>query len=104
MSTQIHAGGLVIKDPNAIEFFIMDWDAEHLATGVTVSTSTWTVTGPDAVLTGDQASVLSGSRKTQVRLSAGTVGKVYTVTNRIVTNESPSQTKDASFRVLVQQE
>jgi hypothetical protein len=104
MSTQIHAGGQVTKDPNAIEFFVVDWDAEHLAASVTLTTSTWTITGPDAVLTDDQPSILSGSRKTQVRLSAGTEGKRYTVTNRIVTNESPSQTKDASFRVLVQQE
>lgn len=104
MSTEIHSGGLVTKDPNAIEVFVMDWDAEHLATGVTITTSDWEISGPDSALTQDQDSILSGNRKAQVRLTAGTVGKVYTVTNRIVTSETPAQTKDASFSVLIEQQ
>jgi len=102
--TQIHSGGLVVKDPNAIEVFVVDWDQEHLATGVTIVTSSWFIAGRDSALTDDQASILSGSRRTTLRLSAGTLGYRYTVTNRIVTNESPAQTKDASFEVLIQQE
>ena len=102
--TEIHSGGLVTKDPNAIEVFVVDWDQEHLATGVTIVSSSWFIAGRDAVLTDDQASILSGSRRTALRLSAGTLGYRYTVTNRIVTNESPSQTKDASFDVLIEQE
>jgi hypothetical protein len=104
MSTQIHSGGLTTKDPDAIELFTMDWDQENLPTGVGISSSSWTVTGPDTDLTTDQPSVLSGSRRTQVRLSGGTTGKTYTVTNQIVTNTSPSETKDRSFRVLIEQE
>jgi hypothetical protein len=102
MSQSIRSGGLTVKDPNSAELFVMDWDEEHLETGVTIASSSWSITGADSVLTSDQASVLAGSRKTQVRLSAGTVGGRYTVTNRIVTNESPAQTKDASFKVLIQ--
>lgn len=103
MST-IHSGGLVVKDPDASKVYVMDWDAENLAVGVEITTSSWEISGRDAVLTKDNESVLAGSRKTQVRLLAGTDGYKYTVTNRIVTSENPAQTKDKSFTVLVQQE
>lgn len=104
MSQEIQSGGLVVKDPNSIEVFVVDWDRENLPEGVTITSSEWEISGRDAVLTSDQTSVISGSRKAQVRLSAGTLGYKYTVTNRIVTNETPAQTKDASFSVLIQQE
>jgi hypothetical protein len=104
MSQTIHSGGLVIKDPNSIEVFVVDWGSEHLAAGVLIADSDWIITGRDAALTDDQASVLDGDRRASIRLSEGTLGYRYTVTNRIVTNESPSQTKDASFYVLIQQE
>jgi hypothetical protein len=92
---------LVTKDPNSIEYFIVDW-TDQLATAVTIVTSTWEIAGPNALLTKDQESVVTGNKKTQLRLSAGTLHRRYTVTNRIVTNETPAQTKDASFTVLIE--
>lgn len=103
MSTSIHSGGLITKDPNSQKLYTMDWDQENLATSVTITTSDWAITGPDAVLTKDNPSILAGGRRTQVRLLAGTVGKTYTVTNTIVTSESPTQTKERSFKVLIEQ-
>lgn len=94
---------LVTKDPNSIEVFRWDWDTEHLADSVEISTSAWTITGPDSVLTKDQESIVTGNRKTQVRLTGGTEGETYTVTNRIVTNETPAQTKDWSIKFVIQQ-
>lgn len=104
MSTQIHSGGQVTKDPNSEEFFTVDWDTEHLPTGVSIATSDFAITGPDADLAFDNDDILTGGRQTTLRLTGGTLGKLYTVTNTIVTDETPTQTKDASFRVLVQQE
>jgi hypothetical protein len=104
MSIEIYSGGLAVKDPDSIEVFVMDWDQEQLATGVTISSSAWAITGRDALLTKDQESTLAGGRKTQLRLSGGTLGYKYTVTNTIVTSETPAQTKDASFSVLIQEE
>src|SRR6185295_4324860 len=89
-------GGLVIKDPGDIKTYTWDWDTENVAAGATIATSVWAVTGPDALLTVDQTTILSGARKTQMRLSAGTLGATYTVTNTITTSESPSQTKERS--------
>jgi hypothetical protein len=105
MSTEIRAGGLIVKDPNASEVYTVVWDREHFAAQPTVqiATSTFTITGSDAVLTKDNEVILTGNRQTQLRLLAGTLGVKYTVTNRIITNETPAQTKDASFKVLIQQ-
>jgi len=100
-------GALVTKDPSDIKTYTFDFDAVNLATAVTIVTSTWTITAvypstTDTVLTKDQPSILTGGRKTQIRLSAGTVGQMYDVTDTIVTSETPAQTKERSFRILVQ--
>jgi hypothetical protein len=108
MSTVIiENGDLVPKDPADIKVYVFDWDTSNLAATVTISTSTWTITPispsiTDAVLTKDQESILAGSRKTQVRLTAGTLGQIYEIANKVVTTETPAQTKERSFRVLVE--
>jgi len=98
-------GDLITKDPQATEPQGFDWTTylEELGTGVLIQTSTWTITGPDALLTYSDASVLTGSLKTQAFLAAGTLGYTYTVTNRITTNSSPVVTDDRSFDVLIGQ-
>jgi len=98
---------LYTKDTNEQRLIIFDWDAESLAAAVTISTSTWVLTcvRPSSEtpvnLANSSASILSGSRKTQTLLTAGTLGSRYKVTNRIVTNESPAQTKERSVFVDV---
>lgn len=111
MSLTIRSGGAVTKDPDSAELFIMDWDTESLEPTVTIASSAWAISGGDSstvplpatALAYDNGSILTGNRKTQLRLKLGTLGRIYTVTNTIVTNESPAQTIDASFKALVQQ-
>jgi hypothetical protein len=103
----IRAGGLVRKDPADVKVYVVDWDTSNLGVGVTISTSVWTITAvspstTDVALTKDNESVLAGSRTTQVRLLAGTVGQTYAIANKVTTNESPSQTKERSFFVLIE--
>lgn len=97
-------GALFEKDANEQRVVVFDWDAA-LGTNVTIVTSTWTITAirpsADTGLTKDNDSILSGSRSTQVRVKAGTLGAEYQLTNQIVTNESPAQTKEKSCRVKV---
>jgi len=100
-------GALVVKDPADVKVYRMDWDTENLAEAAAIATSTWTVTPispstSDALLVKDQSSILAGSRQTQIRLAAGTLGQTYEIANAIVTTESPAQTKERSFRVVVQ--
>lgn len=96
-------GELILKDPSADEPQGFDW-TDYLAElgAVTITTSTWTITGPDALLTQHDKSIVAGSLKTQVYLTAGTLGTRYIVTNQIVTNSSPTVTDERSFEVLVQ--
>lgn len=106
MSLTVDDGALIRKDPSDISVYTFDWDARALTASATITTSTWTITAirpvGDSALTSDSTSILAGSRKTQIRLTAGTLGASYLVTNRIVTNESPTQTKERSITILVQ--
>lgn len=108
MSTvTIREGQMVTKDPADVKVYVMDWDTENLAVGVTITSSTWTLTAirpskTDAVLTKDSESILTGTRKTQVRLLAGTLGQTYEIANKIRTSETPYQEKERSFRVLIE--
>ena len=100
-------GALVVKDPSDVKVYTVDWSEVNLAVGVTILTSTWTITAvapsmTDTALTVDQTTILSGARKTQMRLTGGTLGQRYAVANRVGTSESPAQTKERSFAVLVQ--
>lgn len=99
-------GGLVTKDPADISVYTVDWNALHLAAAVTISTNTFTITAisptGDTALTKDQESILAGLRTTQLRLTAGTLGAKYRIDNKIVTSETPPQTKERSFFVLIE--
>lgn len=105
MST-INAGDLTVKDPSDVRTFTMDWDTDNLGDGVTIVSSTWTITAlrpeSDTALVKDQASILVGLRRTQIRLSAGTLGALYQIDNAILTSESPTQTKERSFFVKIE--
>lgn len=112
MSLTITDGGAVTKDPSDIRVFTFDWDAENLEDGVTIANQTVTVAAisPSTVDTALVAStvgtglgIVSSSRKVAVKLSAGTLGQLYQVTSEIVTNETPAQTKQRSFFVLIEQ-
>jgi hypothetical protein len=84
-----------IKDPDAVLDYGFDWSS-WLATGETISTSTWTVpTG----ITKDSSS--NSTTKTTVWLSGGTVGQTYEIVNRIVT--SASRTDERTVTILVLQ-
>lgn len=95
-------GGQITKDPADVKTYTFDYDTANLAAGATIATSVWTVAGSDALLIVDQTTILSGARRTQLRLSGGTLGTTYTVTNTITTSESPAQTKERSLKVLVE--
>lgn len=103
----IRAGGLVVLDPSDVRVIEFDWEAENLPDGVTITSSSYALEllkgSATPALTKDQESILSGSRSTQVRLSTIADGAVYRVSNTIVTSESPSQTKEQSYKVLGQQ-
>lgn len=106
MSTTIQVGGLIVKGPTESEVYKMDWDSQHLASGVSISSSSWTITLLAGIATGlmtkDNESTPDTNRNAQLRLIGGTEGQRYDVTNTITTSESPARIKDRSFTVLIQ--
>ncbi len=97
-------GSLIIKDPSSDEPYGFDWTAwlAELGPGVLIQTQTLTITGPDAVLTKHDESIVTGGLKTQAYYAAGTAGRKYVVTNRVVTNSAPAVTDERSFQFLIQ--
>lgn len=93
-----------------------DYNVTAQITVLTASTYTFTVSGSPASpatgtiqylgpsLTKDNPSILAGSRRTQVRLDGTTaaLGQVYELANNIATDETPSQIKEQSIRILIQ--
>ncbi len=101
----LSTGDLITKDPQASAWPRgIDWTAylANIDAAETVATSAWAVTGPDSTLTTASGSIVNGSKKTQIKLSAGTLGAKYTVTNSIVTSSGVHD--DRSFDVLIQNE
>ena len=93
-------GVTVTKDPQAEKVYTFDWSA-WLVGAATLASSTFAITGPDNALTFDEDAIEAGSTSATVRLLGGTVGKKYTVTNHVVTNESVPQTDDKSIKVQI---
>lgn len=103
-------GQTLPKDPQDKLTHEFDWSAWLGATAL-ITSSAWTISGgdtgggaPATVLTYDNAAIVSGSQKTTLRLLAGTVRKKYTVTNHIITNETPPQEKDKSIFIHIGEE
>src|SRR5262245_22958204 len=96
-------GDRIDKAPTSFEPQGLDWTAHlaELGAGVTITTSTWAVSGPDSALSLSDASILAGSVRTQVWLTGGTLGAIYLVTNTITTNSSPAAIDPRSFYVRI---
>jgi len=109
MSTTIQAGGVLVLDPNDERIINFDWD-DVLSTGVEILSSTWTIAAIKqsgiTALTADSGVILDGNRVTQSRFIATTAtnGDQYWVSNQIETDESPAETIEQRFRVLVQEQ
>jgi hypothetical protein len=93
-------GDLCVKDPDATQWAKgINWTNYCSERSTTISASTWAIT-PSGSLSNAADSIVTGNLKTQIKLSGGTVGVEYTVTNSITT--AAGGTDDRSFRVLVQ--
>ena len=109
------------KDPNSVEPYFMVWcdkdgtndgsatDDGELQ-GATISTSAWTIS-PAGTLTEDSENTDAVTIKgvsygantvATIRLSAGTAGITYTLTNRITTSDS--RTLDKSIEITVSEQ
>lgn len=90
------------KDPSAVLDYGFDWtERDWLEAGETITASTWAITEPsgeDPILLVEDSET-SDTTTTTIWLSAGTVGKTYSVTNHITT--SAGRQDDRTFKVKV---
>lgn len=80
------------KDPDEVVNFGIDW-ADYLGTD-TISSSSWTV--PSGIT---QVGSSFTATQATIKLSGGTVGSIYRISNRITT--SASETVDQSIDIEV---
>jgi len=89
------------KDPNEVLDYTVDWQGTNnpvLESGEAITTSTWTT---PSGLTEDSTSKTSTT--TTVVLSGGTAGTLYTLTNNIVTDNSPARTYERDINLEVRE-
>jgi hypothetical protein len=107
MSTPIiiSPGQMITKDPTDERVFKFDWTTYNIQEGVTITASTFTVTAVRPSKTDTALLTDNPNLPTQgcIRVKAGTLGQVYAIANKIVTNETPNQTKERAFLVKIEQ-
>lgn len=110
MSTvTLSPGDLIVLDPSDKRVVVFDFDELNLPAGVSL-TSGYVITvtalkqSGATALTTDNDSRTGSNRKVQVRLLAttATVGDLYEVACKGVTDETPAQEKEYSVRVLIE--
>lgn len=113
MSTiTVTPGALVTLDPSDKKLIVFDFDALNLAVGVTLTNGSpsFGITilvlkqNGSGALTFDNASLTGSSRKVQARFLAtsATAGDRYRISVKGSTSENPSQDKEYSIDVLIQ--
>ena len=87
---------VLLKDPEAVLDYSVDWSADYLQVDELIATSAWAV-DPAGELTVDDESDADGV--TTVWLSAGERRSTYVVTNTITTSEGRTEERSITIRV-----
>jgi hypothetical protein len=113
MSTvTVFPGALITMDPSDKRVIVFDFDTTNLAANVALTNSSpsYGITiapikqNGVTALTFDNPSLLAGSRRVKARFLAttATVGDLYKVSVKGMTDESPTQDKEYSITILIQ--
>ncbi len=88
---------LLLKDPEATLDYSVDWGAEYL-TGDVLTESSWTVSPAEAggvTIVGNQFDLLMST----VQVGGGIAGRIYRLTNHVVTAEGRDDSRSIVLRV-----
>lgn len=89
---------LLLKDPDAVLDYAIDWGAEYLPAGEMLAESNWSAepaeTGGVTIVGGD-----FDSRLATVKAAGGIAGHVYRLVNRIVTQNGRVDDRSIVLRV-----
>ncbi len=90
------------KDPAATLDYTGSWE-KLLAVGESLASSTWSIDGPDAALVigVDEYAPTFGATSATLWLSGGTEDATYTITNHVVTDNTPPRIDERSFSLTV---
>ena len=88
----------LLKDPQAVLDYAIDWGAEYLGEEDTLADSSWSV---EPVETGGVSVVSSsfGDRIAKVQATGGIAGKLYRLANRVVTQAGRIDDRSIMLRV-----
>ncbi len=96
------ANNAFVKDPHAVEWFGVDWtgrlQGDEVFAADTIVSSDWII--PEGLVEEDDMTM---TKAAGVKLSGGTVGATYRVTNRIVTAVN-GETLDGTIEISVAEE
>lgn len=96
------ANNAFAKDPDAVEWFGVDWTArlqgDEVFAADTIVSSDWVV--PDGL---EEEDDMTMTKAAGVKLSGGSVGSTYRVTNRIVTAVN-GETLDGTIEITIGEE
>lgn len=85
-----------LKDPDSVIDFGFNWATNYLATGETISTSTWAVTPSGLTLASTATNTTS---QASIFVSGGTAGQIYRLANTITTSLSRTVERTIQIRV-----
>lgn len=88
---------LLLKDPGAVLDYMVDWGADYLA-GDALAASSWSVT-PDDVGAAEIVGSTFDFGTASVQVAGGKAGKVYRLTNHVVTAEGREDSRSITLRV-----
>lgn len=89
---------LLLKDPDAVLDYSIDWGADYLAPGDLLTQSDWSVVPeePDGVtIVGSDFDAAT----TTVKASGGVPGKIYRLVNQVVTDSGRTDDRSLVLRV-----
>jgi hypothetical protein len=89
---------LLLKDPDAVLDYAIDWGAEYLSTDDLLAESSWSVTPDES----DGVVVVASAfedRMSSVQVGGGIVGRLYRLANRVVTQSGRIDERSILLRV-----
>lgn len=92
MSSSMSPLGTFPKGAGSKVVLQFDWTRYLADLGTeTITAVTFTISGGDSLLTKDNASIITGGQKVQLRLMAGTAGQTYKLKCAVTISGSPTQ-------------
>jgi hypothetical protein len=88
----------LLKDPDAVLDYTIDWGAQYLAAGELLAASEWSVAPDEAGGISVTASDFDSATST-VKAAGGIPGRIYSLVNRITTGAGRTDDRSIAIRV-----